>query len=307
MERTTFVIRGGFQIGNISIYINHINDEVDVRFSPPPHLLDFVLAEETSGERTNNESLLLWYSWIRDDSFCLKKFCNEDCLAWNKLSQLLNKLRHKGVKAQWHLTLKKNSAWTVCFDRENYFAIGIGPEKFYYDILVNAVLLAYLRFTSVISLLLLHAAGVVLNDKCYLFLGKSGDGKTTLALNAKKDGLIVLSDDRIVVKNDKGNSVACGTPFGKVSDGPISYPIGSIIFLEKHESNIVKTLSRKEAFLKLWEEEFYHRYRFLRRGFARSLFEQIYNLTHSLPCFVLKFRKDFHDWELVCRAVYGSK
>ena len=247
----------------------------------------------------------LLYRWVRDEDFFIDKLWSDAFADLRRRWFVGLNQDHSKERVYAYI---KNSLWTVYYNSEENRAIGVGPKKYYLDTLLGALGLAYLRATTYSFSLLLHAAAILIDGQCIIFCGESGSGKTTLALNAKREGFPVLSDDKVIVRCDGGDRlVAYGTPFGKICDVPVSHPVVGIGFLGKSETNTAEGLSRKEAFLKLWEEEFYHRYRFLRRGFARSLFEQIYNLTHSLPCFVLKFRKDFHDWELVCKAVYGSK
>ena len=59
--------------------------------------------------------------------------------------------------------------------------------------------------------LLLHAAGVVRKGRAYLFFGRSGSGKTTVARNAGDS--LVLNDDLIVLLPADDGWSAFGTPF----------------------------------------------------------------------------------------------
>lgn len=77
----------------------------------------------------------------------------------------------------------------------------------------------------------LHAAGVVVSGKAYLFLGRSGAGKTTISMKAPGE---LLSDDTVVVVPRNDRLEAWGTPF--VSDNGkagvmTSAPIGAIAVL----------------------------------------------------------------------------
>jgi hypothetical protein len=70
----------------------------------------------------------------------------------------------------------------------------------------------------------LHACGVADTDGAgYLFAGHSGAGKTTMArLWASRPGVIVLSDDRIVVREEAGELWMYGTPWH--GDEPLASP-----------------------------------------------------------------------------------
>ncbi len=81
---------------------------------------------------------------------------------------------------------------------------------------------------------LLHAAGLSINKKGYVFAGISGSGKSTLAKLCNK--LNVLTDEIIIVKHSGKLFYACGTPFwGKLkgSGKNISVPLKRFFFLKK--------------------------------------------------------------------------
>jgi hypothetical protein len=59
--------------------------------------------------------------------------------------------------------------------------------------------------------LLLHSAGIVRDDKAYLFFGKSGSGKTTAAQHSM--GFNILSDDLVGVLPTDDEVMAYSTPF----------------------------------------------------------------------------------------------
>jgi len=58
---------------------------------------------------------------------------------------------------------------------------------------------------------LFHSAGVIRNDRAFLFFGKSGSGKTTTARHST--GMKILSDDLVGVLPDSDGVVAYSTPF----------------------------------------------------------------------------------------------
>ena len=92
--------------------------------------------------------------------------------------------------------------------------------------------------------MLAHAAGMVLKGKAYLFAGASGAGKSTfseLLVQAKLGK--VLSDERMIVREIKGEMIAFGTPWAGTAliarSG--SAPMAAVFFL-KHgrENRVVK-------------------------------------------------------------------
>jgi hypothetical protein len=87
---------------------------------------------------------------------------------------------------------------------------------------------------------LLHSAGVLYQDRVYLFCGRSNAGKTTMACKAAAAGARVLSDDINLVIPENGDYRAHKVPFtGEFGrrvenlSGCGSFPIGGLALLEK--------------------------------------------------------------------------
>ncbi len=87
---------------------------------------------------------------------------------------------------------------------------------------------------------LLHSAGVLYQDRVYLFCGRSNAGKTTMARKAAAAGARVLSDDINLVIPEKDGYHAHQVPFtGEFGrrlenlSGCGSFPIGGLALLEK--------------------------------------------------------------------------
>ncbi len=88
---------------------------------------------------------------------------------------------------------------------------------------------------------LLHSAGLVVDNRAYIFCGKSGSGKTTLTRKAFKSGARVLSDDiNLLMPGDELSYLAHPVPFsgefGRTltqNEGQDSYPLVCIALLEQ--------------------------------------------------------------------------
>ena len=80
-----------------------------------------------------------------------------------------------------------------------------------------------------------HAAGVAIDGKAHVFAGHSGDGKTTLSRLLQREGLELLSDERIAVRFSGEDIVAHGTPWP--GEGNIlsraSYPLSGLYLVRK--------------------------------------------------------------------------
>lgn len=95
---------------------------------------------------------------------------------------------------------------------------------------------------------LVHAAGLEYDNKGYLFPGKSGTGKTTLASKAKTGGIFVLADDCVGL--DVKNKVLFST-FFKQSHDFLTVPFERCFFI-KHGLRLSKTpISKQEATYRL--------------------------------------------------------
>lgn len=88
---------------------------------------------------------------------------------------------------------------------------------------------------------LLHSAGLVIDDRAYIFCGNSGAGKTTLTRKAHQFGAKILSDDINLLVPDReqqysAHAVPFTGEFGRSlinSTNPNSYPVACIVLLEK--------------------------------------------------------------------------
>ena len=106
----------------------------------------------------------------------------------------------------------------------------------------------------------LHACGVVTAEgRGYLFAGQSGDGKTTTArLWEELPGTVILSDDRIVIRNEGGRFVMYGTPWhGEAALAENrGAPVDAVFVLEHGNENRLSSLSVPEAAARLAARSF---------------------------------------------------
>jgi hypothetical protein len=99
----------------------------------------------------------------------------------------------------------------------------------------------------------MHAAALDLDGKGYLFPGRSGAGKSTIARSFTARNRALLSDDRVVVRKI-GDKFRCfGTPWA--GDAGIaenrSLPLNGIFFIHHGNENRIETITPREAFERL--------------------------------------------------------
>jgi hypothetical protein len=139
--------------------------------------------------------------------------------------------------------------------------------------------------------LLFHACGIDGDGKGYLFLGNSGDGKSTTAKLWFDHGLTVLNDDRIIVREKKGKFWMYGTPWHGDFKEHSSHglPIDKLFFLRHGKKNSAQAKSGAEAvsmllsrsFPPFWDKE----------GMAFTI-EHCQRLVSKTPCYELTFMPD---------------
>lgn len=128
-----------------------------------------------------------------------------------------------------------------------------GRDSEKWAIFNSGVDFCFLMTTACRDTVLTHASSVIHEGKAYLFLGKSGTGKSThsrMWLNAL-EGVVLMNDDHPVIRLDEdGNPVAYGSPWsGKTPCYKnMSAPLGGIIRISRAPYNRPRRLSPVEAY-----------------------------------------------------------
>lgn len=118
----------------------------------------------------------------------------------------------------------------------------------------NALMIAYAFAGAHHDILLMHSSVTMNGGHGYMFLGKSGTGKSTHSSLWRQyiAGSDLLNDDNpaIRVPQDKDEAIVYGTPWsGKTPCyRNLSTPIGAIVRLEQWPENIIRRENRLQAF-----------------------------------------------------------
>ncbi len=129
---------------------------------------------------------------------------------------------------------------------------------FQFQSLVNFVLL---RLSEKNKILFLHSSAVKINNKAYIFLGKSGAGKSTTA-NLLKNRYFKLSDDITLIRKEASKYNLYQSPIleknliTKTSSGTT---VNSVYFLKKSKHFEIKKITNKEYVLKLISKQIFTR------------------------------------------------
>ena len=152
----------------------------------------------------------------------------------------------------------------------------------------------YLLSTACRQTVLSHASSVIYKDRAYLFLGKSGTGKSTHSRMWLKalENVILMNDDHPVIRiADDGSVIAYGSPWsGKTRCYKnLQAPVGGIIRISRAPYNKPRRLSIIESYASLmtsfsgmtWERE-------LADGRDRT----IQGIIAKVPCWVMECLPD---------------
>lgn len=144
---------------------------------------------------------------------------------------------------------------------------------------------------------LLHAATVVNKGRAYVFTGKSGAGKSTVA-SLSPTGT-VLTDEISLLKFVDGAWHAFGTPFWgefRADGANVHAPIARLYFLNQSLEDRVEKVSTRESLRALLPNVlFFSR----ERQMTEDLFSLLGEFIKSVPCGRLFFRKDHAFWNVI--------
>ena len=112
-----------------------------------------------------------------------------------------------------------------------------------------------------LNILFLHSAGISANDNGYVFIAPSQGGKSTIASLAEKANLDVLSDELLLIKEDKGDFYLYQFPlehsFNKNMEFVVKnrgHKLKNLFFLEKASEINIKNISLVKALAKAYSQ-----------------------------------------------------
>ncbi len=140
------------------------------------------------------------------------------------------------------------------------------------------------------SRFIVHSCGWSCNGHSLLFPGVSGAGKTTLCrqLMAAGQGSI-LSDDRVILREEKNGFDACGTPWPGDAKQALNEaaPLSALCFIEKSPEHRLIPIQPPEALRRLLETASVP-------WFSSNLRDRVFPVLEQLVNQVPAFRLGFH-------------
>jgi hypothetical protein len=152
-----------------------------------------------------------------------------------------------------------------------------------------------------------HGCGVIAPDgRGLLLTGHSGAGKSTSSrLWSRHDGARVLSDDRIILRRERGRIWMYGTPWH--GDAGIAeadrWPLDGIYVLAHGQRNEVRPLGRTAASAELFARSFVPHHSTDAITFILEFFSKV---TDSVPCSEFSFVPNFTAVEALLSEDVGK-
>ncbi len=109
---------------------------------------------------------------------------------------------------------------------------------------IDGLILYFL--TTINGEIMIHGSGVKCNGRGWVFTGRSGSGKTTMAGIFDRNGDRVVHDDRLILMKNDGRWVMHSTPVYR-NDEPRSSEVDHLWIISHGRSNISAPLSGAEA------------------------------------------------------------
>ena len=150
------------------------------------------------------------------------------------------------------------------------------------------MMLMFAFSTACLDTLLMHASVTMKDGKGYLFLGKSGTGKSThsqLWIN-NIGGCSLLNDDNPALRVVDGVTRVYGTPWsGKTPCyRNLDVPVGAIVDLHQAKKNAIRRQSMVEAYASIYVS--FSGYRFI-KSMANGFHATNEKIVSSVPCYSL--------------------
>ena len=200
----------------------------------------------------------------------------------------------------------KAAGWLVCnqnfTEGDVYY---IGRQRLF--VLNNSLMMMYTFATSDKMTSLFHSSVVSLQGKAYMFLGKSGTGKSTHSQLWLKyiEGTELVNDDNPVVRIIDGEARVYGSPWsGKTPCyRNVNYPIGGIVKLKQAPYNEIRRMKAIEAYVALAMSISGMRWK---KTMGDGIHETENQLTASVPVWHLSCLPDQNAAEL-CHSTIATQ
>lgn len=227
---------------------------------------------------------------------------------WNKLPQVKFKEQNKifNCKAGWSFYRDNNntvlvvnstnpeqsphlvSVFSSDYKKNNIY---ISFDSFYRYFIDNSFPFLELMLVSLLSMkkgIIIHSSSVIDNNSGYLFVGKSGSGKSTMAKLWQFRKAVLLNDERTIIKKNNKYFQIFTAPRNRLSDLTTSqgFRLKKIFFIEHAKENEVSMVKDSMALPELLARSSIP---FWNKEKLAYIFNFLRQLVSEVPCYKLEF------------------
>lgn len=146
---------------------------------------------------------------------------------------------------------------------------------------------------------ILHASGIKVNDKGYVFIGESGAGKSTLAeVLSRNPSVTILGEDQIILRYLEDRFWVFGTPWhlDPTMCSPQGAPLEKLFFLDRSQSTQLKEIKPMDGMKSLLQNAFIPYYR---QEWIPAIMDRFEKLIKIVPCFLLSYQLGTDPWQSI--------
>ena len=148
------------------------------------------------------------------------------------------------------------------------------------------ILLHYAVLTA--DAVMMHASGVFDGEKGRLFSGFSGAGKSTISGIWKQQGNLLINDDRLIIRKEKGEYFMYNTPMYYHDDNKKS-PIHAVFLIRHAHENVINRMAGAAAVSSVMAFSIQNNYD---TRFVQHHLDFFANMCSQIPVFQLGFVPD---------------
>ena len=201
-------------------------------------------------QENKTEELVFWLKVVEESEFPSTEGKTEESVQEEGIEKIV--IGHVGQQPYFEFWSRDSCKGRMLVDTNWQEVVLSNPDQTLYA-LNNAAMLMYAMATSRKKTALFHSSVVEHQGRAYMFLGKSGTGKSThsqLWIKYIPETQLINDDNPVVRVFDDGTATVYGSPWsGKTPCyRNVSYPIGGVVKLEQAPLNRIRRLSGVEAY-----------------------------------------------------------
>ncbi len=159
---------------------------------------------------------------------------------------------------------------------------------------LGSLLMVYLAYLS--EGFLIHASGVVADNKGMIFTAVSGTGKSTMAQLWKNKGHTIINDDRLWLHKINEKWYMFNTPMVWYAQKPAMAEVNKIFLIRQATINEINKISGIQASMKVMSNCIQH---FANQEMTTKHLDRVLDFTSKIPIYDCGFKPDNEIVELI--------